>query len=150
VALEQMHRIDTRPVLEVNAALWKHCLYGFDELVDKGIELLGLRARFAHAEIQRIVQVLLVVGAGVEIHGQQVLWRHSGAGGIELQLADGDASAVCTKISEAEDAAAIRDANESNVPLRPVLQDLLHLAAACHRQVHPARLTVDMTELQTC
>ena len=27
----------------------------------------------AHAEIKRIVQILLIVGTGVEIHGQQVL-----------------------------------------------------------------------------
>jgi hypothetical protein len=31
------------------------------------------------------------------------LRRHSGAGGVELELADRDAGAVCAKIAEAED-----------------------------------------------
>src|SRR5271170_7327253 len=32
--------------------------------------------------------------------------------------------------------------------LGPVSQNLLHLAAACHRQIHAARLAVNMAELQ--
>jgi hypothetical protein len=48
------------------------------------------------------VQILLVVGAGIEIHGQQVLRRHARTGGVELQLADGDAGAVSAEIAEAK------------------------------------------------
>ena len=148
VALEQVHGVATRPILEVNAALREHLLHRLDELVDKRIKFRGRRARLAHAQIQRIVQVLLVVGARVEVHGQQVLRRHAGAGGVELQLADGDARAVCAKVAQAEDAAAVGDADEPNVFLRPVLQNLLHLAAARDRKIHAARLAVDVAELQ--
>ena len=94
------------------------------------------------------MQVLLVVGARVEVHGQQVLRRHTGASGVELQLADRDACAVCPEVAQAKDSAAIRDADEPDVLLRPVLQNLLHLAAACDREIHAARLPVNVAELQ--
>jgi len=71
---------------------------------------------------------LLVVGACVEVHRQQILRRHSGAGSVELKLADGDAGTVCAQITKAKNSAAVSDADEPNVLLRPVFQNLLHLA----------------------
>ena len=85
------------------------------------------------------VQILLVVGACVEVHGQKVLRRHTGAGGVELQLADGNARAVCAEVAQAKNPAAIGDADEPDVFLRPVIQNLFHLAAACDREIHAAR-----------
>ena len=70
VALEQVDGIDAGPVLEVNAALRKHLLHRLDELVDEGIEIVGGGTSPAQTQIQRIVQILLVVGPCVEIHGQ--------------------------------------------------------------------------------
>ena len=32
---------------------------------------------------------------------------------------------------------------------RPILQDLLYLAAACDREIHATRLTVDVAEFET-
>ncbi len=150
IAPEQVHCVRARPIFEVNAAFREHFLYCFDELIDKGIKVRGRRARLAHSQIQRIVQVLLVIGACVEVHRQQVLRRHSGAGGIELQLADGDARAVCAQITESKDSAAVRHADEPNVFLRPVFQNLLHLAAPRDRQIHAPPPSVDMAELQAC
>ncbi len=74
---------------------------------------------------------------------------HSGAGGVELQFANGDARAVCAQITKSKDSAAVRDADESNVFLRPVFQNLFHLATPRDRQIHAARLAVYMTEFQT-
>ena len=121
-----MDGVHSGPILKVNAALREHLLYGLDELVHEGKELGGRGACLAHAQVKRIVQILLVVGAGIEIHGQQVLRRHARTGGVELQLADGDAGAVSAQIAEAEDASAVRDADEPDILLRPVSQDLLH------------------------
>ena len=149
ITLQQVHGVHSRPILKVNAARREHLLYGLDELVHEGKELGSRRACLAHAQVKRIVQILLVVRAGIEIHGQQVLWRHSGAGGVQLQLADGDAGAVSAEIAEAKDAPAIRDTDEPDILLRPVSQDLLHAAAARHRQIHAARLAIDVAELET-
>ena len=79
VALEQMHGVHARPILEVDAALRKYLLHRLNELVDKRKQIRGRRTRLAQAQIQGIVQVLFVVGARIEVHGQQVLRRHSGA-----------------------------------------------------------------------
>ena len=120
IALEQVHGILARPILEVNATLREHFLHCLDKLVDKRIKILGRRSRLAHSQIQRIVQVLLVVGTGVEVHGEQVLRRHSGAGSVELQFADGDPRAVCAEVAKTQDPAAVRDADKPHVFLRPV------------------------------
>src|ERR1700721_93109 len=122
-----------RPNLEVNATLREYFLHRLDELVDERIKILSGRANLAHTQVQGIVQVLLVVGACVEVHGEQVLRRHSGAGGVQLQLADGNSGAVCAKASEAKDAAPTRNEYEAHIFLGPVFQSLLHFAAARDR-----------------
>src|SRR5262249_60438191 len=60
-----------------------------------------------------------------------------------------NARAVCAEITEPEDAAAIRNADEPDILLRPVSQNLFDLAAARDRQIHAARLAIDVTELET-
>src|SRR5260221_11177826 len=71
VALEQMHSVRPRPILEVDAALRKHLLYCLDELVDEGKQFCRRRAGLAQAKIQWIVQGLLLVGARIEVHRKQ-------------------------------------------------------------------------------
>jgi hypothetical protein len=150
IALEQVHSVRTCPILKVDAAFRKYLLHRLDELVDKGVERLSRRTCLAHAEVQGIVQVLFVIGTGIEIHGQQVLRRYSSAGRVQLQLSDGDPHPIRSQIAESEDPASIRDADEANIFLRLVLQDFLDLATPCHREKHTARLTIDVPELQTC
>ena len=111
----------------------------FDELVHEGKELGSRGACLAHAQVKGIVQILLVVGAGIEIHGQQVLRRHARTRGVELQLADGDARAVGPKVSETKNAAAVGDANEQGdvavqVDQRVQLYSTLSLAEAGPRE----------------
>src|SRR4029077_240251 len=115
---------------------------------DERIEVRRSRTRLAHAQVQGIVKVLFVIGAGIEVHWQQVLRRDTCTRRVELQLADGNAYAVGPEISKAENAAAIGDTDEADVLLRPVLQNFFHLAAACHGEIHAARLAVDVPKLQ--
>ncbi len=68
VALEQVHSVRTRPIFKVNAAFRKYLLDGIHEFVNKGIEFLSRRACLVHAQIEWVMQVLLIVGAGIEIH----------------------------------------------------------------------------------
>src|SRR5579864_6993804 len=143
-----MHGIYPRPILEVNATLREYFLHRLDEFVDERIEIISRRAGLAHTEVEGIVQVLFIVSARVKVHGEQILRRHPRAGGVQLQLANRDARSVGAKISEAEDAAAVRDADKPDIFLGPAPQNLLHFAAACHRQIHAARLTENMAELQ--
>src|SRR5215469_15375347 len=99
-----MDSVHAGPIFEVNAALRKYLLHGIDELVHKRIELIGRRACLAYTQVERIVKILFVVGSGVEVHGQEILRWHAGAGRVQLQLADRDRGSVCSEIAEAEDA----------------------------------------------
>src|SRR5580700_4315769 len=132
----------------MNAALRKDLLYTLNKLVYEGIELIRRRPGLAHAQIKRIVQVLLIVGAGIEIHGEQVSRGHARASGVQLQLADWDTGAVGPKVSETENAAAVRDTNKPNVILRPVFQDFLDFASGSHREIHAARLAIYVAKLK--
>src|SRR4029077_13542482 len=82
VALEQMDCVHTGPVLKMNAALWEDLLHSVDKFVDKRVEFLGSQTRFAHAEVERVVEVLLIISTGIEIHRQQILWRNASAGSV--------------------------------------------------------------------
>ncbi len=148
IAVEQTDGIDTRPILEVDAAGRKHLLHRTDELVDEAVALGDGDARAAQTQIERVVEQALVVGAEIEHHRQQALRRHGGARRVELQLADRDAHAVGAEIAEAQDALAAGHADEANVLLGPVAQDLLHASLVVDGDVHAARAPEDVVELQ--
>jgi len=151
ITLEQMHGIHTGPILKMDAALREYFVDRFHEFVHERVKLLGRWARFAHCPDTVDRGGIALCWCLVEVHGQQILRRHSGAGRVELQLADGDTRAVCAQITKSKDSAAVRDADEPNVfsSSRPVFQNIFNLAAPRNRQVHATRLPVDMTELQT-
>src|SRR5260221_12530798 len=68
VALEQMHSVRPRPILEVDAALRKHLLYCLDDFVDEGKQFCRRWSCLPQARTQWVVQVLLVVGAVISVH----------------------------------------------------------------------------------
>ncbi len=148
VARQQVDRVAARPVLEVDAAEREHLLHRLHELVHEGVQFLGRGARLPQPEVERVVEIRLVVGAGVEVHRQQALRRHAGRRRVELQLADGDAHAVGAQVAQAEDAAAVGHADDAHVLDRPVAQHLLDMPLARDRQVHAARPAVDVAEFQ--
>ena len=148
VARQQAHGIDAGPVLEVDAAARKDLLDRLHELLDELVELGCRDARLPQAQVERIVEQLLVVRAEVDVHRQQVLRRHGGAGRVELQLADGDAHAVGAQVAQAEDALAGRGADDAHVLDRPVPQHVLDPALVLERHVQAARPAEDVAELQ--
>jgi len=143
-----MDRVRAGPILEVNAALREDGLNRFHELVDKRIELLSRRASPPHTQVQRIVKILLVVSPRVEIHGQQILGRHSRASGVQLQLPDRDSHPVRSKVAKAENPPGVGNTDEPYIFLGPVLQHVFYLAPACHREIHAAWAPIDMPEFQ--
>src|SRR5262249_46595790 len=75
--------------------------------------------------------------------------RHAGAGGVQGQLADGDAHAVDAEVAQAEDALAVGDDDEADVLLRPVAEDVLDAAFAVDGEVKSAGPAEDVAELLT-
>src|SRR4029077_4497859 len=129
ITLKQVDCVYAGPIFEVNAALRKYFLNRFNKFIDEGKELLGRWALLTNAEVEGIVQILLIISTGIEIHRQQILWRNASTCCVELQLADRNPATVRPKISQSKDATAVGHTNEPNILLRPVFQDLLHLAA---------------------
>jgi len=123
VALEQVHASVTRPILKVDAALREYLLHRLDELVNKREKLLGRRAGLAQAQIQRVVQV-----TGRYWCPRRGTW---GAGTAAAHRRRRCRAAACRwgcprrwrRGHKAEDPAAVSDADEPNVFLRPVFSE---------------------------
>src|SRR5260370_16830136 len=101
----------------MNAALRKYFLNRSDEFVHKGIELLGRWALLTNAQVEGIVQILLIISTGIEIHRQQILRWNAGTCCVELQLADRNARAVRPNISQSPNAPAAAPTNNPHTLL---------------------------------
>src|SRR5207253_3238219 len=107
----------------------------------KGRIFFAADAVLAQAEIERVIEELLIIRADVQYDGQAVLRRHAGAGRIECQLADRYTHSSGAEIAEAEDALAVGNHDEAHVLFRPVAEDLPEPPTGADRQIHAARLT---------
>ena len=67
------------------------------------------------ADVERVVEQLLVLGADVERDRQARLRVDAGAGRVERQLADRDAHAIRAEVAQAEDALAVGDHDHADV-----------------------------------
>jgi hypothetical protein len=124
--------------------VWLHRLH---KLFDQRIKLLLRRGRLAQAEIERIGAQRLVDRADVASStGSRQLGGTAAHTVLELQLADRDAHTVSANVTEAENAPPCRNADEAHVPRRPVAQHLGDAAFHLARDVHAARVAVDVAE----
>src|SRR6185436_13843600 len=95
------------------------------------------------ADVQRIVQQLLVVRADIENDRQRRRRMDAGAHRVQRQLADRDAHAADTEIAQPEDALAVGDDHDADV-LRPEIRERrVDRVALRIRNVQAARPAVD-------
>ena len=128
-ALQVPKRLVRREVLELNQALRERRGHLAHELVHELVHDGHRHALLAEAEVERIVEVALRVGAEVEADGQGGLGADARAGDVERELADRDGHAVHAEVAQAEDARAVgHDGDARLVLARPVAQDLPDLA----------------------
>ena len=120
IARQDRHGVEIGEVLPLDAAFRVELLHCCHELVDESQIVFAAHAVLAQALIERVVEQALIVGADVENDRQTVLRRHTGAGGIERELADRNAHAAGAEIAEAEDALAVGDDDEAHIPFRPI------------------------------
>src|SRR3974390_351507 len=114
--------------------------HGVDEAVDKFIVFRAAHALVLPADIERIGQVLLVVGADVEDDRQRGRWMKSGAGGGERQLADRNAHAAGALIAEAEDTLAVADHDGLDAIKTPVTENAADVVLVRHAEKQAAGL----------
>ena len=99
------------------------------------------------AHIEGVIEQLLVVGAHVQHHRQAVSGGDAAAGGVERQLADGDAHAADALVTEAQDPLAVGDHDHLDVLLGGVLQHVIDPVLVRIGDEEAAGTAVDVGEL---
>ncbi len=133
------------PLQEVSLGeLFLHRLHELIHEVEVGVARNPL---VSPAEIFRVLEPLLVVGAHVQDHGQRVRGRDAADERVERKLADGDAQPADSLVAQAEDTLAVGDHRHRHIPLRAVAQNLRDLVALRIGDKQPARSPVDVGEL---
>ena len=74
------------------------------------------------------LNLVLPVGADVEGDGEELVRGDAREGGVESELAHGDAHALGPQVPQAEDPLAVRHHDGPHVILRPVLEDIIDMA----------------------
>jgi hypothetical protein len=91
-------------------------------LVEEFALLVGSDLGTARAQVERVVDQVLVSSAEIEADGEGLERVDTGASGVQRQLADRNAHAVDSEVTETENAAAVGDNGDLNI-VRPVLDD---------------------------
>lgn len=113
-------------VLKLDEALGPLVLDRAKELVDELEVVLIRQPAVAGANVERVREQRLVVGAKVELDRQRVRRVEAAAGHVERDLADRDAHAVGALVAEAENAPAIGHDDDVDVGHGHVVEDLPH------------------------
>ena len=109
IAIEQPRGVRLGEVLPLQQHVRPALRRRGDELLDEVVVFLAAHPLVPPADVERIGQPLIVVGADIEKHRQRRRGMDAAAGGVERELADRDAHAAGALIAEAEDALAVGD-----------------------------------------
>ena len=74
---------------------------------------------------------------------------NASAGSVERKLADRNAHAVDTKVTQTEDARAVRDDGDFDI-VRPILNHRVQVALVRERKIHPLWLSVQLAPALAC
>ena len=150
VTLQDRRGVLLRKVLPLQENLGIARLDALDEQVDEVVVLLAADPFVAPADVERIVQTLLVVGADVQHDRQRGRRIDAAAGRIERKFADRDAQPAGALVAQAQDPFAIGDDDGLDVVEWRVLHDFVHDVAPRIGHEQAARATIDLTELLAC
>ena len=120
---------------------------GGDELLHQGVVDFARGAALVQAEVQRVVQQRLVVGADVDQHRQTLRGVEPRTRGVEGELSNGNAHAVGPEIAQAQNALAIGHNDHADVPARPVAQHPGNVPHVLLRNIHAVRTPENLPKL---
>ena len=140
VVVQQPEGVGVAEVLKLDDGSREDLLHSQDELFHQRVVGFAPLAIALEADVKRIVQQFLIVGAHVQRDGQALLGMDAGAGGVERQLAHGDAHAVGSLVAQPQNALAIGDDDDTHVVIMPVAQDVGHAATILQADEHSLRL----------
>ena len=142
-ARELGQRVGLQEVFPLQNGIGVHAHHGVHEPIDELLILASTNPLVSQAEVQRVVQAVLVVGADVEHDRQRQIRGNAGAGGVERQLPDRDSHSADALVAQPEDALPVGDDDHGRRP-RMVPEDGLDLIALVERDIEAARVTVDV------
>ena len=150
VLLEQSERVAGGEVLELDQRFREQLPRRGDELLHEIVVLAPAQPLLADADVELVLQQLLVVRSHVECDGERESRMHAGAGRVERELADRNAHPMRAQVAQAEDALTVGHHDDAHVLLRPVPHHPGDLALVLGRDVEATRLPEDVAELGAC
>ena len=122
-------------------------LDGCDEGVDEAVIVRTGDARVTPAEIFRVAETFLVVGANVQNDGQSARGGYSADEGVESELADRNAEASYTLVADTENAFAIGDHDHIDFGIRVITEKRRNETAERIGNEQAPRTPIDVAEL---
>ena len=128
-AFEQFKGVRVLEVLELDHHIGPAFASGFNEFLHQCVILFAVDSLLLQAKIERVVEVVFVVGAHIKRHRQHVLRVDAGASGVERELANGNTHAVDTQVTETQNALAVGHHDHLHIVRGHVLDEFAHATA---------------------
>ena len=113
--VQDAQRVGSLEVLPLDDAAGPDLLDALHEGLDELVVGRAAQPAGAVAHVERVVEQGAVVGAHVERDRQRQRGVQAAAGGVQRQLADGDAHAAGALVAQAQDALVVGDDDEAHV-----------------------------------
>jgi len=146
ITLQQDGGIDARKILPLQQNVRPAAFHGTYEGFDEIVVFLAANPVMLPADVDRIVQQRLVVGAHIQQDRQAVLRRNSRQRGVKRHLADGNPHPARALVAEAKNALAVRDHDAANVVIAWIGKDMIDALLVRVAQEQPARFAPDLAE----
>ena len=146
VAVEHVKGRAARKILPLDDGLGIARLGRLHEAVEKLVVGGPGQAGVVHAQIQRIVDQILAVGAHVEFDRQGLVGADAARRRVEAQLANRDRHAAEALVADAQNGAGIGGDDHPHVVERHIVQHLVDPVHVQGADRQPARVAVDVRE----
>src|SRR5580704_14200815 len=147
VAIENRPRVHAGEVFPLEKRGGQNLPDGPHEGVDEAVVVSAGDARVTPAEIFRVAETFLVVGAHVQNDGQSARRMNSADEGVERKLADGNAEASYALVADTENALTIGDDDHINFGIGVIAEERRNETAERIRNEEAAWTPIDVTEL---
>ena len=102
-------------VLKVQVEVREELLNGGHKVINEGVVAILVNALVALTQVQRVIEQLLAVGAGVNDNRHDAVWINASCSGVNHELTDGNFDAVGAPVADAQNCLCVGDDNQVNV-----------------------------------
>jgi hypothetical protein len=146
IEFQQTRRIASRKVLPLQQDRGPALVYRGHKGLNKVVVLLPAHAIVLPANVDRVLQQLLVVRSRIEQDWQTMFRRNAAQRGVKRHLADGNAHTARALVAEAQDPLAIADHDAAHIVITRVSEDLIDSVSIGIADEESARTPPDFRE----